>query len=232
VPPLAHNQQTRSRKLQKNSSGQIQTKELLSVIKSVLSFVAVALVLRASVVEAFRIPSQSMEPTLEVGDHILVNKLSYGLRNPVCDGLIINFHFCDEALFTFRQPKRQDIVVFKRKDNPSTLDIDESEQNLIKRIIGLPGDKVEVRGTTLYINDQSYADKEHYAIWVGGGTKDFGPVTIPPGKVILLGDNRDQSKDSRYWEDSPFLDIDRIKGRAFIVYLNLASLKRVLTILR
>ncbi|MCB0322803.1 MAG: signal peptidase I [Bdellovibrionales bacterium] len=195
--------------------------EFFSLVKSLAIFFGIAFMLRASVVEAFKIPSSSMEPTLQIGDHILVNKLSYGLRLP----------FKNETALDFRTPKRGDVVVFTLPDDPKTPEIDEAETNIIKRVIGLPGDRIEVRGTELYINGNAYVEDEEYAIWVHGGRKDFGPVEIPEGRVLLLGDNRDQSKDSRYWND-PFLDISRIKGRAFIIYWNWPSpLKRIFHII-
>ena len=186
--------------------------EFLSLLKSLAIFFGIAFMLRASVVEAFKIPSSSMEPTLQIGDHILVNKLSYGFRLP----------FKIETAFNFRNPKRGDVVVFTLPDDPKTPEIDETETNIIKRVIGLPGDQIEVRGTQLFINGSRYEDDANYAIWVLGGKIDFGPVTVPDGKVLLLGDNRDQSKDSRFWDD-PFLDMSRIKGRAFIIYWNWPS---------
>jgi signal peptidase I len=89
-------------------------------------------------------------------------------------------------------------------------------------VIGLPGDELEVRGTKLFINGEQYTDDSRYAIWVLGGQKNFGPVKVPEGRVLLLGDNRDQSKDSRYWDD-PFLELSRVKGRAFVIYWNWPS---------
>ena len=182
--------------------------ELLRLVKSLAVFFAIAFMLRASVVEAFKIPSSSMVPTLEIGDHILVNKLSYGIRIP----------FRSTTIFNFRMPKRGDVVVFTLPDDPNTLE-DETDTNIIKRIIGLPGDIIEVRGTHVYINQEIFSDDEKHARWLLGGKKDFGPVRVPSGAVLLLGDNRDQSKDSRYWND-PFLSIDRIKGQAFFIYWN------------
>lgn len=184
-----------------------QLGEFFSLLRSIAIFFVIAFMLRASVVEAFRIPSSSMEPTLDIGDHILVNKLAYGIRMP----------FVAESLLTFRLPKRGDVVVFTRSDDPSI--------NIIKRVIGLPGDKIQVQGMKLLINDQVYDKDAEHTQWVNGGRKDFGPVTVPPGKVLVLGDNRDQSRDSRYWEDEngnpdPFLPLDRIKGRAFVIYWN------------
>ncbi len=186
-----------------------QLSEFFSLLRSIAIFFGIAFMLRASVVEAFKIPSSSMEPTLDIGDHILVNKLSYGLRAP----------FKTLTLLNFRTPNHGDVVVFTLPDDPNT--------NIIKRVVGLAGDKVEVQGMRLLINDKVYDKDAEHAQWISGGKKDFGPVIVPEGKVIVLGDNRDQSKDSRYWLDAngnpdPFLDISRIKGRAFVVYWNSA----------
>ncbi len=183
--------------------------EFISLIKSLAVFFGIAFMLRASVVEAFKIPSSSMEPTLLIGDHILVNKLSYGFRIP----------FRSETVVDFRNPRRGDVVVFTLPDDPSTPEVDESETNIIKRVIGLPGDEIQIDGTKLYVNGETYTKDDAYARWQEGGLKNFGPVVVPPGKVLLLGDNRDHSKDSRFWPD-PFLDMARIKGRAFIIYWN------------
>lgn len=208
---------------QQTPNGNSQWAEVYSLGKSIALFLAIAFLLRASVVEAFKIPSSSMEPTLEIGDHILVNKLSYGLRLPLVA----------ETVFNFREPKRGDVVVFTLPDDPMTPEIDESETNIIKRVIGLPSDKIEVRGTQVIINDQPYREDEEYARWLQGGKKDFGPVVVPNDSVLLLGDNRDYSKDSRYWRISPFLGIERIKGRAFVIYWNsLFSFKRMFTLIR
>jgi signal peptidase I len=123
-------------------------------------------------------------------------------------------------------------VVFTLPDDPTTLDTDESDINLIKRVIGLPGDIVQVKGTTLYINGEKQEHDNDHAQWLEGGNKDFGPIKIPEGKVLMLGDNRDHSRDSRYWSD-PFLDIDRIKGRAFVIYWSSAyHFERIFNIIR
>ncbi len=195
--------------------------ELKASLKSLVSLVIIVLLLRGTIIEPFRIPSGSMIPTLRPGDHILVWKLSYALRLP----------FLTYSLFDFRSPHRGDVVVFTRPDDPATTLDDESSINLIKRIIGLPGDTLEVRNMRVYINNHPL--DEEYARWVDGGPREgeFGPVKIPEGHVLVLGDNRDQSKDSRFWP-SPFLDISRIKGRAFIIYWSWESPGRIGTWLR
>ena len=181
--------------------------EIISFVKTLAVFMVIAYCLRSTVVQAFKIPSGSMEPTLLIGDHILVSKFSYGLRLPLVNSNVIDF----------AQPQRQDIVVFTQPDDPLTNEKDESIDYIIKRVIGLPGDKVEVRDRTVYIND--LALDEPYARWAEGGNEhgNFGPATVPEGKILLLGDNRDHSRDSRYWS-YPFLDLRRVVGRALIVH--------------
>lgn len=194
--------------------------EVYAFMKTLVLFITVFLFLRASVVEAFRIPSGSMIPTLRIGDYILVSKLSYGLRMFFWEGFVRQWS----------EPLRGDIIVFTRPDDPTTPE-DESETNLIKRVIGLPGDTIEVRQTRLYINNKLMS--EPYARYEEGGTREgnFGPQKVPEGRVLVLGDNRDHSKDSRFWFD-PFLPIERIKGRALIVYWSWESWKRIFTIIR
>ena len=194
--------------------------EVFSFFKTLAFLLAAAIVLRASVVEAFKIPSGSMIPTLMVGDHILVSKLSYGIRLP----LKIT------TLFQYDLPQRGDVVVFTRPDDPTTL-VDESKINIIKRTVGLPGDIVEVRGSKLYINNKLLS--EDYARWDRGGVPEgnFGPEQVPDDRVFLLGDNRDHSRDSRFWHD-PFLPISRIKGRALFIYWSWDSLSRIGNVIR
>lgn len=172
--------------------------EIVSFIKTVALFLVLALFLRASVVEAFKIPSASMVPTLRIGDHILVSKLSYGIRLPLLS----------KAVYQFAEPRRGDIVVFTRDDDPDT--------NIIKRVAAIPGDLVEVRNTKLLINNQ--LQYEPYARYELNGIKNFGPERVPAGHVFMLGDNRDHSRDSRFWDDTPWLSIENVKGRALIIY--------------
>jgi len=188
---------------EKRKSSQIG--EIFSLLRTLIVFLAIAFMLRASVVEAFKIPSSSMEPTLMIGDHILVFKLQYGFRLPLLK----------ETLWLYGEPSRGDIVVFTLPDDPATPEVDEADTNIIKRVVGLPGDLIEVRGTKVYINQREYPDET--AVWYDGGIRDFGPVLVPEGKILLLGDNRDRSRDSRFWPEA-FLDVNRIKGKAFIIY--------------
>ncbi len=154
--------------------------------------ILLALVIRTFVVQAFKIPSGSMLPTLQIGDHILVNKF----------------------LYYFQAIHRQDIIVFKYPQDES--------RDFIKRVIGLPGDTIEMRDKQILVNGQPLA--EPYAVFDDGprpGERErFGPVTVPPGKLFMMGDNRDHSMDSRYWG---FLDAHKVKGKAFIIYFSVRS---------
>ena len=195
--------------------------ETLSFLKTLSLFLIAAFFLRASVVEAYKIPSGSMIPTLLVGDHILVSKLAFGFRLPLVT----------EMLYQYSTPKRGDVVVFTRPDDPQTPYEDESKINIIKRIIGLPDDIVEVRGTEVLIDNQPYS--EEYVRWEDNGIPEgnFGPEKIPAGTVLLLGDNRDQSRDSRFWTNH-FLDMKRIKGKAFMIYWSSDDFRRIGKIIR
>jgi len=172
-------------------------------IKTLAVAIFLALFIRTFIVQAFKIPSGSMLPTLEIGDHILVNKFIYGVRLP----------FLDLWLLGPWTPKRGDIIVFKYP-------YDES-RDFIKRVIGLPGDVVEVHDKQVHINGKLL--EEPYAVYKDAAvssnphsTRDFfGPITIPAGKLFVLGDNRDHSQDSRFWG---FLDLQKLEGEAFVVY--------------
>jgi signal peptidase I len=194
--------------------------EIKSFLKNIL-FLAVAFCfLRGTIIEAFKIPSGSMIPTLKIGDRLLVSKLSYGLR-------ILGVR---STLFRWSTPSRGDIVVFTRDDEPLTVE-DESSVNIIKRVVGLPGETVEVRERKVFINGVEIEEK--YAHWGAGGLPegDFKPQTIPADHVFLLGDNRDHSKDSRFWA-YPFLHVKNIKGRALIIYWSFDGLSRIGKIIR
>jgi signal peptidase I len=170
-------------------------------VESLLLAVLVALVVRASVVEAFWVPSGSMLPTIQIGDHLFVNKLAYGMHLP----------FVGQEITQWRPLHHGDIIVFT---SPVDRRID-----LIKRVIAVAGDTVEVRTKHLIINGQEIPDP--HANFTDPHVRDttprdnFGPVTVPPGKFFVMGDNRDQSYDSRYWG---FADERDVKGQATFIY--------------
>lgn len=175
-------------------------------IESLALAILVALVVRSSVVEAFWVPSGSMLPTIQIGDHLFVNKLAYNLRVP----------FLGYEILRWGHVQRGDIVVFV---SPQRDRID-----LIKRVVAVGGDTVEIRNKVLYINgekvDDSHArflDTRHQSVVP---RDNFGPVTVPEGKIFCLGDNRDHSHDSRYWG---FADEKDVKGKATFIYWSRAA---------
>lgn len=161
--------------------------------------ILLALTIRTFVVQAFKIPSGSMIPTLSIGDHILVNKFVYGIKIP----------FTDHILIPVSQPQRGDVVVFKFPGNEST--------DYIKRVVGTPGDVVEVRNKTVYVNgvlaDTTHI--QHVDPQFQDHRDNFGPVTVPPDSYFVMGDNRDQSADSRFWG---FVKLNKFRGKAFLIY--------------
>ena len=178
--------------------------------------VILALFIRTFVVQAFKIPSGSMEPTLLVGDHILVNKFIYGIKIP----------FTDKTLIPISDPKRDDVIVFIYPMDTS--------KDFIKRVIGLPGDKVEMKDQKITINGEPFEDT-HGVFTRPSSDKGlvregsaFGPVTVPEGKLFVMGDNRDHSYDSRFWG---FVPIESVKGEAFIIYWSWPHWKRFLHII-
>ena len=165
-----------------------------------------ALIIRTFVVQAFKIPSGSMEDTLLIGDHLLVNKFIYGTQLP----------FSDDPVLAIRQPDRGDIIVFEFPE-----DKDKSyfkRRDFIKRVVGLPGDTIEIRNKNVFVNGERYITPE--AVYKDGnltaGPRDnMPPVTVPDDNYFVMGDNRDRSYDSRFWK---FVDRSAIKGLAFIKY--------------
>jgi signal peptidase I len=177
-------------------------------VEAVVFAFIIALVIRTFVIQAFKIPSGSMIPTLLVGDHLLVNKFLLGTPVDVPFTNINLFH-----LPGIRDPQRGDVIVFKYPEDPT--------RDFIKRVIGVGGDVVESRNKVVYVNGRKLV--EPYAQHVDSGIKpggidprdNFGPVTVPKGDVFVMGDNRDESYDSRYWG---FVDDSQIKGKAIIIY--------------
>ena len=181
--------------------------------EAILVAVALTLVIRTFVIQAFRIPTGSMEDTLLVGDFLFVNKFLFGAPIP----------FTDARTPEVRDPKHGDILVFRFPKDPS--------RDFIKRVIGLPGDSIEIRDKTVYVNGT--AQREPYVKFAnsrilpreyqnttiyppGAGNKDnYGPYVVPDGHYFMMGDNRDNSDDSRFWGP---LDKRLIKGKALFIY--------------
>jgi signal peptidase I len=173
-------------------------------LEPILIAVLIALFVRTFVVQAFKIPSSSMEPTLLVGDYLLVNKFIYGTRIP----------YTEMKFLPFAEPKRGDVIVFVFPLDPS--------KDFIKRVIGTEGEKVEIIQNKIYINDKLIDDpwgryKRERPEWFLQGMEKFGPVVVPKHSLFVLGDNRDNSQDSRFWG---FLDVNVVKGKAFIFYFS------------
>lgn len=189
-----------------------------------LIFAAIlALIIRTFIIQAFKIPSGSMEDTLLVGDHLMVNKFIYGTQIP----------FTDTRILPIRQPQRGDVIVFQFPVDTVNPDLNFfQKKDFIKRIIGLPGDTVEVRDKQVYVNGERFeipqeVHKDSYSksscgdigSWTRGPRVDvrdcMNPVTVPEDSYFVMGDNRDNSRDSRYWG---FVPMENIKGLAFIKY--------------
>ena len=202
--------------------------------EAILVAMVIALILRTFVVQAFKIPSSSMEDTLLIGDHLLVNKFIYGTKIP----------FSDDRVMKIRDPKRGDIIVFEFP--PDTLDDRMNfwqKRDFIKRIVAVPGDTVEIRNKVLLVNGKElhmpqavYKDsftskncvdigdwKTNNIIVSASQVRDcMLPTTVPEGHYFVLGDNRDRSHDSRFWG---FVPMENIKGLAFIKYWSWDSLE-------
>lgn len=168
-------------------------------VEAILTALILALIVMTFVIQAFKIPSGSMIPTLKVGDHIFVLKFIYGVKIPFSDTILIHTW----------QPKHGDVVVFKYPRDEKT--------DFVKRLIGEPGDTIEIKNKQLFVNGE--AMKEPYIIHsdtaILQDRDNFGPITVPEGKYFMMGDNRDQSLDSRFWG---FVSENKLKGKAFIIY--------------
>jgi len=164
--------------------------------ESIVITAIIALFATTFVIQAFKIPTGSMESNLLIGDHLLVNKFVYGLHSGILSKLL-----------PYKEPARGDVMVFKYPNNP--------EVAYVKRLMGLPGDKIEMIGRTLYVNDKAL--KEDYTQYIDpGSTYDhYGPYSVPPGQYFAMGDNRDNSQDSRFWG---FVPRDYILGKALVIY--------------
>jgi signal peptidase I len=195
-------------------------------VRALLIAVIIAFCVRSFVIEPFKIPSGSMIPTLLIGDYILVNKFAYGLRVP----------FTNEVLVSVGDPTRGDVVVFRFPDDPSI--------DYIKRVVGIPGDKIEITGDRLYVNGQlvdrqpdgqyeedeqlsskrrfleTNVESDQYSILQNERTLHSTMTqtwVVPDDSYFMMGDNRDNSADSRKWQNH-FVREDQLRGRAFMIH--------------
>jgi signal peptidase I len=175
--------------------------------ESIVIAVILALFVRTFAVQAFKIPTGSMENNLLIGDHLLVNKFVYG---PTLSRL-------EEKLLPIKPVRRGDIIVFKYPEEP--------DRDFIKRVIGLPGETVELRNKQVYVDGRPLTEPYVHFLDLPEAAGEertdadvrrrYGPVSVPPGHYFVMGDNRDNSQDSRYWG---FLPRDYIKGQADMIY--------------
>jgi len=190
----------------KNPKKDMQTKKksgLRENIEAVVVAIILALFIRTFVVQAFKIPSGSMKQTLQIGDHILVNKFIYGVKIP----------FLRTTIIPVKNPERGDIVVFKFPGDPG--------KDYIKRVVGVGNDVIKIRDKQVYVNGEPlnhdfgfYTDLQIIPA-VTQPRDNFGPVTVPENSLFVMGDNRDHSYDSRFWG---FVGLKAVKGKAFIIY--------------
>lgn len=200
------------------SKGKIRKKSVArEYLEAAVIAVILALFIRTFAVQAFKIPSGSMEPTLLVGDHILVNKFLYGIKIP----------FINKTLIPISHPQRDDVIVF-------IYPVDTSK-DFIKRVIGLPGDKIEIIDRKIYINDEPYSDRHGIYSDYGKNSQQsqakhhMKSIMVPEGHLFVMGDNRNHSYDSRFWG---FVPLSSVKGKAFIIYWSWPHWKRFLHVIR
>jgi signal peptidase I len=188
-----------------------QKTTLREYFESIVIAVILALFVRTWVVQAFKIPTGSMENNLLIGDHLLVNKFVFG---PEPNAL-------ERAILPVRDIRRGDIVVFKYPDEPT--------RDFIKRVIGLPGETIELRNKKVFVNGQAIDEPYVHFLEASHGAGEitsfdvrerYGPVQVPAGQYFVMGDNRDNSQDSRYWG---FLPRHYIKGKALMIYWSYES---------
>ena len=205
---------------QKNKSGFVEYFEALFIA------LILALFIRSFIIQAFTIPSGSMLQTLQIGDYLLVNKFQYGVRwpyvfketNPRASNWWARHTLVmGPEIISVGDPEHEDIVVFEFPKNPS--------QDYIKRVIGIPGDTVEIRNKIVYRNgkklDEPYTQFIRYGYSPGD---NMAPITVPENKYFVMGDNRDESFDSRFWG---FVDRTAIKGKALVIYWSAEGLSSV-----
>jgi signal peptidase I len=188
-----------------------QKSTLREYTESIVIAVILALFVRTWIVQAFKIPTGSMENNLLIGDHLLVNKFIFG---PTASSI-------ERKLLPVRDIRRGDVIVFKYPDEP--------DRDFIKRVIGLPGETLELRAKKVYIDGQPLDEPYVHFLETSADAQEitsfdvrenFRPVRVPEGFYFVMGDNRDNSQDSRYWG---FLPRHYVKGRALLIYWSYES---------
>jgi signal peptidase I len=180
-----------------------QKSKLREYCEAILLAILIAVFVRTFVIQAYKIPSGSMKPTLQIGDHLLVSKFNYGIKLP----------FLRTTLIPTGTPRRGDIIVFIYPEDRS--------KDFIKRLVGLPGDTIEIRDKQIILNGQPWSDG--HGVYIDNmilpravqPRDNFGPAVVPPDAFFVLGDNRDESYDSRYWG---FVNEKDILGKALVIY--------------
>lgn len=213
TPSFAH-----SDTLQEEKPASRKWKIFREYVEAIIIALLLAFTIRVFIVQAFKIPSGSMIPTLLIGDHILVYKLSYGFQWPKDCKMVSSFPpitcYAATSLLEFGKPERGDIIVFRYPED--------EDKDFIKRVVGIPGDRIEIRDKVVFVNgtplkEDDYTQRIDHGIIDGNinPRDNFGPISVPQESYFVMGDNRDQSLDSRFWG---FVKADKIKGRAFLVY--------------
>lgn len=224
--------------------GPVQKSTWREYAESIGLAILFAFILRGFVIEAFKIPTGSMIPTLLVGDHLFVNKFIYGIRVPFTQKFLVRFEEPDRGevvVFTFPREEAKAHIAKKPISKRECIDRSslEEEKDFIKRIVGVAGDTIELKNNQLIINNEpikrTHLRKEttgnflfphniqefeklgdyKYVIQYAGSESDFGPIRVEDGHVFVMGDHRDNSSDSRCWGQVP---VDNIKGRAMIIW--------------
>lgn len=172
---------------------------LKEYVEALIFALILAFFVRSFVIQAFKIPSGSMLETLQIGDHLLVNKFIYGIKIP----------FTDITVIPVSEPKFQDIIVFEFPEDPS--------KDFIKRLIGLPGDRIAILNKQIFRNGKLLEEPyiQHTDNQIIPQRDNMPAIVVPKGKYFVLGDNRDESYDSRFWG---LVDGKKIKGKALILY--------------
>jgi signal peptidase I len=178
------------------SHPQFQKSTIREYFESIVITAIIALFATTFVIQAFKIPTGSMESNLLIGDHLLVNKFIYGLHG----------RFLGKIL-PYKDLKRGDVIVFKYPNSP--------ELAYVKRLIGMPGDHIEMIGRTVYINGKALVENYTQYIDASSVYERYGPFDVPEGHYFAMGDNRDNSQDSRFWGSVPR---DHIIGKALVIY--------------